>query len=53
MHLIGTSFQHMWLKHTDFQQVVVKSWNSHVSGNPLNRFAGKLKQLRHDLSAWN
>lgn len=45
-------FQNMWVKHKQFIGTVKTSWSIISSGNPLDKFVAKLKQLRRNLSMW-
>lgn len=46
-------FQHMWVKHKEFKQMVKENWDQQIDGSPIIRFAAKLSRLRKRLKIWN
>lgn len=46
-------YNHMWISHPGFRNIVESSWQINLHSNPLTNFAMKLKHLRGILKKWN
>nr|XP_027103174.1 uncharacterized protein LOC113724473 [Coffea arabica] len=46
-------FQHMWVRHSAFMNIVQQNWNLPFEGYGMHGLAGKLKHLKRCLQAWN
>ncbi|KAL2237446.1 UNVERIFIED_CONTAM: hypothetical protein Sindi_0936300 [Sesamum indicum] len=46
-------FQHMWIMHHNFQDMVKQSWGAPIQGYGMYRLQQKLYRLKHHLKQWN
>ncbi|XP_027083525.2 uncharacterized protein [Coffea arabica] len=46
-------FQHMWVNHPSFHEVLRANWQQEINGYGMFAFSSKLKQLKHMLREWN
>ncbi|KAL2251643.1 UNVERIFIED_CONTAM: hypothetical protein Sindi_2286600 [Sesamum indicum] len=46
-------FQHMWIMHHDFQDMVKQSWGAPIQGYGMYRLQQKLYRLKNHLKQWN
>lgn len=46
-------FQHMWITHDNFQEVVRQNWSLHAAGGGMRSLAFKINRLKQALRSWN